>query len=91
MDPEESSGEMGDTDDQQNMLCVPVESIGQSTEGEPIEATIKGTISSVRDGNAYISVAEMNGQPVMSEQEEGEPDESDMRAMAQKADDSGNY
>lgn len=54
--------------------------------GDPVEFTVKGTVTRSAGGKTVIAPTEINGQP-LPEMPHGEPDEDEaMRAMAEDAD-----
>lgn len=54
-------------------LCIPSAALALPDEGEqmlepspgdPVQATIEGTVSRIENGHAYITLAAVNGQPI---------------------------
>jgi len=76
-------------------ICAPLDAFSVSgtppAEGDEVEFTVKGTVSRVDGGNAYVEPETVNGSPVMSDSgpagaADSEPDEASLRQNAQNVD-----
>lgn len=82
----DSSGSSGGS-----QICAPLDafSIGGTPPavGDEVSFKVKGTVSRVDGGNAYVTPQDVNGSPVMQDSmNSGEPDEDDLRQNAQNVD-----
>ena len=80
----DSTGDSGETE-----ICAPLDAFSVSgtppAEGDEVEFKVKGKVSRVEGGNAYVTPETVNDQPVMQDQG-GNMDENELRQNAQSQD-----
>lgn len=93
MDSSLSSDTGTPSSDSGTEICAPLDAFSVSgtppAEGDEVEFKVKGKVSRVDGGNAYVTPETVNDQPVMSDSgapDEGNMDENALRQNAQSLD-----
>jgi len=71
-------------------ICIPSVALAvdgtEPAEGDEVEFTVKGTVTSSADGRTHVKPSTVNGEPVDQPEEKPENPDDDMMAQAQAAD-----